>query len=97
MSRVSGKPYFLYVLWSDSGRRFYIGISEDADVRLKQHNEGAARSWTSRYRPWELVLAEPYPDYTSARRRELEPKAQRGGHGFFAKTGFDPDRFRVGS
>lgn len=29
MSRVFGKPHFLYVLWSAGGRRFYIGVSED--------------------------------------------------------------------
>ena len=28
MSRVSDKPYFVYVLWSLSGERFYTGISE---------------------------------------------------------------------
>lgn len=29
MSRVSGKPYFVYVLWSPSGQVFYVEISED--------------------------------------------------------------------
>ena len=27
MSRVSGRPYFLYILWSAQGKRFYIGVS----------------------------------------------------------------------
>ena len=45
MSRVSGKPYFVYVLWSLSGHRFYIGISEDPRVRLLQHNSGVS-TWT---------------------------------------------------
>jgi hypothetical protein len=35
ISRVSGKPYFLCVLWSASGRRFYIGISEKPPRRLQ--------------------------------------------------------------
>jgi hypothetical protein len=26
MSRVSGKPYYVYVLWSPCARRFYIGL-----------------------------------------------------------------------
>jgi predicted GIY-YIG superfamily endonuclease len=39
MSRVSGKPYFVYILWSPAGRRFYIGISENLVYRLQQHNE----------------------------------------------------------
>jgi hypothetical protein len=33
------------------------------------------------------------PSYTEARRRELELKSQKGGKGFFAKTGLDPTRF----
>jgi len=33
MSRVSDKPYFVYVLWSKSASRFYIGISESPEIR----------------------------------------------------------------
>ena len=35
MSRVSGKAYFVYVLWSASGRKFYIGIREDVALFLQ--------------------------------------------------------------
>ena len=85
MSRVSGVSYFLYVLWSSSERRFYIGISEDPVIRWEQHNSSAAPSWTKRHRPWQLVHTEQFPDYTSARHRELELKAQKGGRGFFPR------------
>ena len=97
MSRVSGKPYFVYVLWSETGKRFYIGISESPAERLAQHNSGDHRGWTSRHRPWALVLSEPYDDYARARERELDLKAQKGGTGFFKKTGLDPMRFGRGS
>jgi putative endonuclease len=97
MSRVSGKPYFVYILWSPLGRRFYIGISEDPMLRVGQHNAPENTGWTARYRPWELVYREKHPDYTSARRRENELKAQKGGRGLFAKTGLDPLRFHRGS
>jgi putative endonuclease len=93
MSRVSDKPYFVYVLWSVSGSCFYIGISEDPATREEQHNSGNFKSWTKRYRPWALVFSEPHPDYKSARKREIELKAQKSGKGFFAKTGLDPQRF----
>jgi putative endonuclease len=93
MSRVSGKPYFVYVLWSVSGSCFYIGISENPPVREKQHSAGTFKSWTKRYRPWALVFSEQHPDYKSAKKRENELKAQKGGKGFFAKTGLDPKRF----
>jgi len=94
MSRVSDKPYFVYVLWSVSGCRFYTGISEDPPHRLEQHNSSNLSSWTTRYRPWRLVLMEQHPNYASARRRELDLKAQKGGTGFFLKTGLDPSRFQ---
>ena len=93
MSRVSEKRYFVYVLWSQNARRFYIGISEDPQKRLEQHNQ-ARRGWSARHVPWALVHTERYNDYTTARRRELELKAQKSGWGFFKRTGLDPERFR---
>src|SRR5579859_1793782 len=97
MSRVSNKAYSLYVLWSSSARRFYIGIAANATTRLEQHNSGQFGGWTVRHRPWTLVHTETYPNYAEARHRELELKAQKGGSGFFAKTGLDPSQFGRGS
>jgi predicted GIY-YIG superfamily endonuclease len=63
-----------------------------------QHNGGTARGWTARHRPWNLVFTEKHPDYTSAKKRENELKAQKSGRGFFEKTGLDPKSFgRLGS
>jgi predicted GIY-YIG superfamily endonuclease len=70
MSRVSAKPYFVYVLRTPSGHRFYTGISEDPQHRTDQHNQ-AIWSWTARYRLWELVHVERFNTYTDAGRREL--------------------------
>jgi putative endonuclease len=97
MSRVSDKPYFVYVLWSESRERFYIGVAEDPDHRLEQHNSTQRRHWTVRFRPWRLVYRELQPDFTTARRRENELKKQKGGIGFFEKTGLDPELFGRGS
>jgi len=92
MSRVSGKPYLVYVLWSEVCHRFYIGISEDPQKRLEQHNQ-AGRGWTARYAPWQLVYSEPCDDYSAAKRREQQLKAQKRGAGFWRATGLDPSRF----
>ncbi len=96
MSRVSDKPYFLYVLWSDIGKRFYIGIAENPDHRLQQHNSSVGKHWTVRYRPWRIVYQETHASFTAARLRENELKRQKGGKGFFEKTGIDPVRFLKG-
>ena len=86
MSRVSGKPYYVYVLWSDCGHRFYIGVSENPEKRLQQHNLNR-RGWSARFAPWRLVYSHSYPDYSAARRQELQLKAQKGGQGFWKMTG----------
>jgi putative endonuclease len=95
MSRVSGKAYYVYVLWSPLAERFYIGISEDPQARLEQHNQ-SGRGWTSRYAPWRLVFSEGHGDYRGARKRELQLKAQKGGEGFWRETGLDATRFGRG-
>ncbi len=75
MSRVSGNPYFVYVVWSDSTQRFYVGISENPQERLEQHNSGE-HGWMRRYRSWLIVHKEQHGDYVPARRRENELKVQ---------------------
>jgi putative endonuclease len=86
MSRVSGKPYFVYVLWSPTGQRFYIGISENPTHRLEQHNAGISK-WTAKFGPWRLVHMEPFVDYQGARKREIELKQQNSGEGFYKLIG----------
>jgi len=92
MSRVSGKPYFVYVLWSASARKFYVGISEDPAARLLQHNSRVSK-WTARHMPWEIVHVERRESYSDARKRELLLKRQKGGTGFYTLTGLEPVRF----
>jgi predicted GIY-YIG superfamily endonuclease len=87
------KRYFIYVLWSPIGRRFYIGITEDIAHRLEQHNEGLSR-WTARYRPWTVDFRRECVNYTEARKQELELKSQKGGVGFYKLTGLKSDLFR---
>jgi putative endonuclease len=96
MSRVSGKPYFVYVLWSERARRFYIGISEDLEQRLRQHNWGQY-GWTRQHRPWILVYQRRFENYREARKHENLLKRQKGGDGFYAITGLNPRQFRASS
>jgi putative endonuclease len=96
VSRVSGKPYFVYLLYSEVGHCFYIGISENPQRRLEQHND-AQRGWTARYVPWRLVYSERFKHYSEARRRERQLKAQKRGAGFWKATGLDPAQFSAGS
>jgi predicted GIY-YIG superfamily endonuclease len=92
MSRVSGKGYYGYILWSPSAGRFYIGISEDPERRSEQHNQ-SGRGWSARLALWELVYCVRHPDYTTARRWELKLKSQKRGEGFWTLTGLERARF----
>lgn len=48
--------YFVYILYSKSADIFYIGHTSDLDDRILRHNNGFER-FTSKFRPWFLVLS----------------------------------------
>ncbi|MBB6324766.1 putative endonuclease [Algoriphagus iocasae] len=45
---------FIYILYSESKDRFYIGQSEDPFRRLTDHNSGKSNRYTFSGRPWLL-------------------------------------------
>ena len=96
MSRVTGKSYYVYILWSPRAGRFYMGIRKDPQRRLEQHNQ-SGRGWTARFAPWELIYTAHHQDYTTARRWELKLKFQKRGAGFWTLTGLEPSRFAPAS
>ena len=61
----------VYVLYSKSTNRFYVGSSRkgNADGRLKSHNAGKSKS-TKAGRPWSVIYEEQRSDYTDARKEE---------------------------
>ena len=48
--------FAVYILYSSSHHRYYIGQTNNVDERVIRHNKGMERS-TSAYRPWEMILA----------------------------------------
>jgi putative endonuclease len=46
--------YWVYILYSDNFKRFYIGQTNDLSKRLRRHNDGYEKS-TSPFIPWRLV------------------------------------------
>jgi putative endonuclease len=68
--------YFVYILYSKSKDRFYIGHTHDLNQRLLQHNAGRTPS-TKAGRPWIIVYSETYNDKGSAAKRELEIKNKK--------------------
>jgi putative endonuclease len=81
---VSG-GYRVYVLQNAAGT-FYIGFSENVALRIQQHNAGLTRSTRSKG-PWKLAWQSDDLPLPAARALELNLKRQKGGNGFYQKTG----------
>ena len=75
------KKYTVYVIQSQN-KRYYTGITENMEKRLREHNEGKSK-WTKRFKDWKLVYKEEYKTLSEALKREKFIKNQKGGIGFF--------------
>jgi putative endonuclease len=67
-------PYYVYVLYSQSLDKYYIGSTQDLENRLLRHNSGRSK-YTKPGLPWDLVYAEEYPTRPEAVRRERRLKS----------------------
>ena len=54
--------YYVYILYSESFKRYYIGSTKDITLRLARHNAGHSPS-TVAYRPWKLVYSESIDNF----------------------------------
>jgi putative endonuclease len=68
--------HFVYILYSVSADRYYVGQTANLDYRLQCHNRSAVTS-TKAYVPWELKHSEAYETRSEAMRREREIKARK--------------------
>ncbi len=69
--------YFLYILKSKNYSKSYVGISQNPEQRLKEHNAGKSR-YTKRYMPWKLIYVEKFDSRKLARKREKYYKSAAG-------------------
>ena len=49
--------YYIYILYSASADKYYIGYSNNFIRRLTEHNESERSTYTKKYRPWILKAA----------------------------------------
>jgi putative endonuclease len=71
--------YQVYILTNAAGRS-YIGVSENVETRLVQHNNGLSR-WTRGRGPWVLDWTSKSMSLGEARKLENLLKRQKGGAG----------------
>jgi putative endonuclease len=68
--------YTVYILYSQSKDRYYIGYSQNVDERLLEHNNGSTPS-TRPGIPWRIAYQEECADKTAAIRRENKIKKMK--------------------
>lgn len=60
---------YVYILKSENFDRFYVGMSEDVEKRLKEHNSGKVKS-TKAFKPWKVFFFESFDTKVEARNQE---------------------------
>ena len=70
--------YTVYILYSPSYDKTYVGYTSNLDRRLKSHNELGKKGYTIRYRPWELLHIEKFNTKRAALEREKYYKSGVG-------------------
>ncbi len=71
------KSYFVYLLYSPSFQKTYVGQTEALSNRLAKHNSGKVKS-TKPYKPWQQLYHETFPTRTEAMIREKWFKSKIG-------------------
>ena len=70
--------WYVYVLYSISGKKTYTGFTNNLERRLTEHNITETSGFTLRYRPWTLIRVEHYATKMEAMTREKFLKTGRG-------------------
>ena len=71
------KMHYVYILWSEGQRKFYIGYTADLERRLHEHEQGKCHT-TQRLDNPELIFYEAFRNENDARRREKYLKTTKG-------------------
>ena len=68
--------YFVYILYSQSKDKYYIGYTGNPEERVLEHNSGATTS-TRHGIPWIMVYKEECEDKSAAIKRENKIKKMK--------------------
>jgi len=49
--------FYIYILYSEGADRYYVGHTNDPVRRLQEHNTREELKYTTKYRPWKMVLS----------------------------------------
>ena len=78
--------FVVYTLKSKIAKKSYVGLTNNIERRLKEHNSGK-HFYTKRHKPWEIIHTEEFDNFEEARKREKFLKSTTGRR--FLKTLFN--------
>ena len=70
--------FVVYVLYSIKYDKTYTGYTSNLIERIKSHNFLGKKGFTLRYRPWLVVIVEPFKTKSEAKKRETFYKSGKG-------------------
>ena len=71
--------WFIYVLYNKENNKIYIGITEDIDRRLNEHNQKRGNHFTAKFSgDWVVIYKEIVNSKKEALIREKQLKSYRG-------------------
>jgi putative endonuclease len=47
--------FYIYILYSKSSDKYYVGHTDDPYRRLEEHNTSEKTTYTHKHRPWKMV------------------------------------------
>ena len=72
------RMFIVYVLYSQTFDKIYIGFTSNLEERIKSHNELGKKGWTVAFRPWQIIHTEVFENKADAMKREKELKGGKG-------------------
>ncbi|PCE63032.1 GIY-YIG nuclease family protein [Sediminicola luteus] len=69
--------YFVYIIYSQTLDRYYIGHYQNIEERIQRHNQGNGASYTKKAKDWELRYTEAFDTRAEANQRELSIKKKK--------------------
>ena len=85
--------YYLYILYSSTVGKFYIGSTSNIEQRIYYHNNNRS-SFTKNKGPWVLVYSEIYQVKQQAIIREKEIKSWKSSKRIIESLGIDLNQYR---
>ena len=70
--------FTVYVLYSPSHNKIYIGFTSNIEQRMLSHNQLTTKGYTVKFRPWILIHTEVFETKSEAMKREKELKSANG-------------------